>query len=245
MQKMSYQEGEQLRQEMNVSIRGFIPLAFDDWEKKVKSFDDDVNWYIAGVGQQKSHKEEQEEYEGRLRDAKIYLMTWKEELEIIDDVSHEKVAKYTATRKVFIVHGHDENAKLQLENLLTRFNLEPVVLHRRPDKGRTIIEKFEAESKDIGYAFVLLTPDDDCLSFDEEIGKRKKVKRPRQNVILELGFFIGSLGRERVCAIYKKGVDIPSDIAGVLYKQFDKSVQELYGEIRKELTTAGYKLPSY
>ena len=246
MQRMSYRDGEELREEMNISIRVFIPLAFDDGEKKVKSFEEYVNWFVAVAGQRKSAKEEQEEYEGRLRDAKTYLMTWKEELEITEDASPAKTTKSTTiTRKVFIVHGHDEKAKLELENLLTRLGLEPIVLHRRPDKGRTIIEKFEAESKSIGYAFVLLTPDEDCLSCDEETGKRKKVKRVRQNVVLELGFFIGSLGRERVCAIYKKGVDIPSDIAGVLYKPFIKSVEELYGEIRKELTTVGYQLPSY
>ena len=77
---------------------------------------------------------------------------------------------------------------MELENLLTRLKLEPIVLHRRPDKGRTIIEKFEAESKGSGYAFVLLTPDDDCLS-DDETGERKKMKRARQNVVLEARIF--------------------------------------------------------
>ena len=149
------------------------------------------------------------------------------------------------SNKVFIVHVHDEHAKAELENMMHRLKLEPVVLHRRPDKGRTTIEKFEAESKGSGYALILLTLDDDCLLLDEETNQRKKVKRARQNVLLELGFFIGSLGRERVCAIYKKGVEIPSDISGVLYKQFDKSVEELEEEIRKELATAGYQIPSY
>ena len=125
------------------------------------------------------------------------------------------------SNKVFIVHVHDEHAKAELENMMHRLKLEPVVLHRRPDKGRTTIEKFEAESKGSGYALILLTSDDDCLLLDEETNQRKKVKRARQNVLLELGFFIGSLGRERVCAIYKKGVEIPSDISGVLYKQFE------------------------
>ena len=76
--------------------------------------------------------------------------------------------------------------------MMHRLKLEPVVLHRRPDKGRTTIEKFEAESKGSGYALILLTSDDDCLLLDEETNQRNKVKRARQNVLLELGFFIGS-----------------------------------------------------
>jgi predicted nucleotide-binding protein len=78
-----------------------------------------------------------------------------------------------------------------------------------PDKGRTVIEKFEGESKGTSYAFVLLTPDDECLLSDEETGDEKSVKRARQNVVLEMGFFIDSLGRERVCTIYRKGVESP------------------------------------
>jgi predicted nucleotide-binding protein len=104
--------------------------------------------------------------------------------------------------------------------------------------------EFESESMDSGYAFVLLTPDDECISRGGDKGG-KKMKRARQNVLLELGFFIGSLGRDRVCAIYKEGVEIPSDITGVLYKKFRESVEELYEEIRKELVSAGYQLPSY
>lgn len=117
--------------------------------------------------------------------------------------------------------------------MLFGFRLEPVILHRRPDMGRTIIEKFETESKASGYAFVLLTPDDECLPNEIKKGGRKKMKRARQNVILELGFFIGKLGRDRVCAIYKSDVDIPTDFAGVLYKKFNQSVTEIYEEIRK------------
>ena len=84
MQKMSYQDGEELREEMNVSIRTFIPLAFEDGEKKVKDFDSYVNWYFAVAGQRKSPKEEQEEYAGRLQDAKKFL--GKEELEMTEDI---------------------------------------------------------------------------------------------------------------------------------------------------------------
>lgn len=244
---MSHEEGDELREELNISIRTLMPLAFENGEKKVKDFDSYVNWFIAVAGEKKPPAEKQKEYERRLKDTKKYLQAWKEELEMTGDAGMAK-GDATATRhpkRIFIVHGQDEKSKLQLENMLARLKLEPIVLHRMPDKGRTVIEKFEGESKGTSYAFILLTPDDECLFSDEETGMQKRVKRARQNVVLEMGFFIGSLGRERVCPIYKKGVEIPSDITGVLYKRFNDSIEELYGEIRKELITAGYKLPAY
>jgi predicted nucleotide-binding protein len=195
-----------------------------------------------------SPEEKQRDYERRLRETKVFLMAWEDELEMTEEnlgFTKSDISATTNSRKVFIVHGRDESAKLQLESLLTRLKLEPIILHRMPDKGRTIIEKFEGESKGSGFAFVLLTPDDDCLLPDEETGNQKPLKRARQNVVLELGYFIGSLGRQRVCPIYKMGVEIPSDITGVLFKRFNDSLEELYEEIRKELVTAGYQLPPY
>lgn len=244
LESVLYQKGEYLIEEMHVSLRGFIPLAFDDGKEKIKEFDEYVNSFIISVGHVETPSEKQENYEQRLRETKSFLTRWKDELELTMDVTFtKKNTSEVNSTEVFIVHGHDETAKLELESLLTRLGLQPIILHRRPDMGRTIIEKFEAESKGAQYAFVLLTPDEEYVLVDEETNEKRKVKRARQNVVLELGFFIGSLGRKRVCAIYKKGVDeIPSDISGVLYKSFTKSINELYEEIRKELKTAGYSL---
>jgi predicted nucleotide-binding protein len=120
--------------------------------------------------------------------------------------------------KVFIVHGHDEALKANTARLIERLGLETVILHEQPNRGRTVIEKFYDHS-DVSYAIVLLTSDD--------VGKAKSAKdselkdRARQNVIFEMGYFIGSLGRKRVCAIYQEGVELPSDYQGVLYIQHD------------------------
>jgi predicted nucleotide-binding protein len=95
------------------------------------------------------------------------------------------------------------------------------VLHRQPDKGRTLIEKFEQHS-DVGYAFVLLTPDDIAYTIDQDTlpdSSRKKEKRSRPNVIFEIGYFVGKLGRDRVCCLYKDGVILPSDLDGLVYKK--------------------------
>lgn len=121
------------------------------------------------------------------------------------------------SKRVFIVHGHDEQAKDSAARFLTKLGLEPIILHEQPSSGRTIIEKFESYSGDIAFAVVLLTPDD--------LGSQKDPldlkPRARQNVIMELGYFIGRLGRARVCALHKGGVELPSDYQGVVYLDMD------------------------
>ena len=130
-------------------------------------------------------------------------------------VAEAKVPKIT--NEVFIVHGKDNGAKETVARFLTRLELVPVILHEQPNQGRTIIEKFEDYAQ-VGFAVVLLTPDDTCCSEDESDTPRL---RARQNVILELGFFLGKLGRPRTFALRKGDVEIPSDYDGVLYTTMD------------------------
>jgi predicted nucleotide-binding protein len=126
---------------------------------------------------------------------------------------------HTNTRRVFIVHGHDDGAKETVARFISKLDLEPVVLHEQPNRGRTIIEKFEHHS-DVAFAVVLFTPAD----VGHPVGHAGEAKpRARQNVVLELGFFMSALRRERVCVLYKSGVELPSDYAGVLYHQMDDS----------------------
>jgi predicted nucleotide-binding protein len=119
-------------------------------------------------------------------------------------------------RDVFLVHGRDEAAKQTVARFLEKLDLNPVILHEQPDKGRAIINKFEDHS-DVGFAVVLLSPDDE----GRLQGSADLKTRARQNVILELGFFIGRLGRDRVCTLKVDGVEEPSDLNGVLYTPFD------------------------
>ncbi len=121
------------------------------------------------------------------------------------------------SKKIFIVHGHDQGAKLDLARFLEKIDLEPVILHEHPNQGRTIINKFEDHSN-AAYAVVLLTPDDvgGRVNDPEDLQPRA-----RQNVVFELGFMIGALGRERVCALHKGEVEIPSDFSGVLWIGMD------------------------
>lgn len=146
-----------------------------------------------------------------------------------------------SNKKVFIVHGHDHALKIELEVFLSHIGLKPIVLHREADSGKTIIEKFEANS-DVVYAFILLTPDEIGYTVDQEKladADRKKEHRARPNVIFEFGYFVAKLGRGRVCALHKGNVSIPSDLSGFIYKKVDSSIEEIGFSLIKELKAAG------
>lgn len=148
------------------------------------------------------------------------------------------------TKKVFVVHGRDEIAKTNLEVFLHEVDLEPVVLHRQADEGMTIIEKFEKHS-DVGYAFILLTPDEVAYLASEESkpdAERTKEFRSRPNVIFEFGYFVGKLGRSRVCCLYTGNVSLPSDVSGMIYKRYEKSIEEVAYSVIKDLKASGYAI---
>jgi len=149
-----------------------------------------------------------------------------------------------SSNKVFVVHGHDSELKNDIDIFLRDIGLEPVVLHRQADEGLTIIEKFEKHS-DVAYAFILLTPDDIGMTVTEyeKSQKERTIEfRARQNVIFEFGYFAAKLGRRNVCCIYKEGVTLPNDIAGLLYKKVGSSIDSVGYEIIKELKAVGLKI---
>ena len=146
------------------------------------------------------------------------------------------------SKKVFVVHGRDEIAKTSLEVFLHEIGLEPIVLHRQADEGMTIIEKFEKHS-DVGYAFILLTPDEIAYMASEETiadEVRHKENRARPNVIFEFGYFVGKLGRSRVCCLYTGNVTLPSDVSGMIYKRYENSIEEVAYGVIKDLKASGY-----
>jgi len=141
------------------------------------------------------------------------------------------------SNKIFVVHGHDAEIKQTVARTLEKLGLEPVILHEQPNRGRAIIEKFEDCSEAISFAIILLSPDDkgcEANNFPESAKMRA-----RQNVILELGYFIGKLGRTKVLVLFKDEIDFehPSDFVGVLYTPF-KDGWEL--EMVRELQSCGY-----
>jgi len=142
-----------------------------------------------------------------------------------------------SNNKVFIVHGHDNEAKQTLARFISQLGLQEIILHEQANRNQTIIEKLEANS-DVGFAVVLLTPDDE----GRKKGAAEFQERARQNVVAELGFFIGRLTRERVCALVKGHLDIPSDFSGVGYVPFDAASNHWKVELARELKAAGYEL---
>lgn len=143
-----------------------------------------------------------------------------------------------ASNKVFIVHGRDVAAKESVARLIDQLALTPIILHEQPNKGRTIIEKF-VDYTDVGFAVVILTGDDRGGPKNKPIKEHQD--RARQNVVLELGFFLGRLGRERVCALYQDGVEIPSDYDGVVFIPLDKS-GAWRTDLAKEMKAAGLEV---
>jgi len=130
--------------------------------------------------------------------------------------SPKEMAAMPDTSRVFLVHGHEHGVVEACARMIERFGLKPIILHEQPNEGRTTIEKFEHHA-DAGFAVVFLTPDD--------VGGAKnkpQSARARQNVILELGYFVGKLGRKNVCALYREGVELPSDYHGVQYVSLDR-----------------------
>lgn len=164
-----------------------------------------------------------------------------------DEESHlagdfSKDATVTNSRKVFVVHGHDQAAKEAVARFLERLELEAVILHEQANRGRTIIEKFEAHSEEVAFAVVLLTPDDlGAATEPDGNGQSDMKKRARQNVVFELGYFIGKLTRRRVCALYVDGVELPSDMKGVLYIPYDHTGAWRMA-LAKEIKAAGIEV---
>lgn len=136
---------------------------------------------------------------------------------------------------VFVVHGHDPLAKVDLARTLEKLKLTAIVLHEQENEGKTIIEKFERDASKVSFAVVLFTPDD--VGYAQ--GKPDTSKpRARQNVVLELGYFCGALGRAKVCVLHKGDVEIPTDYLGVVYTKMDDTGAWRF-ELAKELKRAG------
>lgn len=140
------------------------------------------------------------------------------------------------TKEIFIVHGHNDEIKHNVARVIEKLKLTPIILNEQSNEGLTIIEKFEKYSN-VSFAVVLLTYDD----FGNSKSNSKNNKRARQNVILELGYFIAKLGRQNVLPLYEDEVELPSDISGVLYTKIDNSENWKF-RLVKELKTAGFNV---
>jgi predicted nucleotide-binding protein len=148
--------------------------------------------------------------------------------------AHPSASQPTTNNEIFIVHGHDSPAKLEVARLVQKAGLKDVILHEQPNQGRTIIEKFEAHGGAAGFAAIVATADD-VGGLDPD----HLQPRTRQNVIGEMFWFAGRLGRDRVCVLVKGKIEMPSDFAGIGYTEMDdRGVWK--AELLRELQAAGY-----
>lgn len=153
-------------------------------------------------------------------------------------------AKIKPKGKVFVVHGHDQTSREQLELIVHKLGLDPFVLQNTGGAGLTIIEALEQEigptAADVKFGIVLLTPDD--FGYSKSDGIDKAQPRARQNVVLEMGMLLSSIGRKNVAILKKGHVDVPSDAQGILYLGFNDHVKEVVPRLVDRLTNAGFIL---
>lgn len=225
----------------------FLRRAFTTSE-----YAEEYNWYGVGViaMRQQSLGEQAAELSKRIVQKRDRLISLVERLDLIDEqpgLSPQAVAELVSpklasaeTNKVFLVHGQDDAAKAIVARFISGCGLEPIILHEQANGGQTIIEKFERQA-DVGFAIILMTPDDvGGLRRGEELASDELKARARQNVILELGYFVGRLGRGRVAALKKGDLELPSDIAGVVWTLMDTADAWKMSLVR-ELKAAGYE----
>jgi predicted nucleotide-binding protein len=225
---------------LEAAIKGALAAAFGDGTsafdryKRAASIDDGT--MIARSGQTGGGRDEIDHEAREAQEARRYIANGKDrsigllrtaiqalEHNIADLEQSEQrfgtsaaaSAKGAPSRKVFVVHGHDDGAREAVARFLEQIGFEAIILHEQASQGRTVIEKVEAHGE-VGFAVVLLTPDYEGCKKGETLKSRA-----RQNVVLELGYFVGRLGRDRVCAMTRGDVEIPSDFGGVVYEPFD------------------------
>ena len=156
----------------------------------------------------------------RIRESIGSLQAICERLELYPDFSEPtNTRQHSFGNDVFIVHGRDDGAKETVARFVEGLGMKAIILHEQPSLGGTIIEKIERYAHDAGFAIVLITPDD--VGGLEGEADDERNPRARQNVVFELGYFMGKLGRERVCPLFKGEVENPSDIDGIVYIDMD------------------------
>jgi predicted nucleotide-binding protein len=160
----------------------------------------------------------------------------------MEPIAREAAAAYQDKRKVFVVYGHDQACRTQLEAMLRRWGLEPQILDQLPTEGQTVIEKLEGAIAEADFGVVLATPDDEGHRANHP---DEKALRARQNVVLELGMLLSKLGRQNVAILLKtqENMERPSDIQGLIYIPFkDDLAKEAGLTLAKSMVARGYRI---
>ncbi|PHR74478.1 MAG: hypothetical protein COA66_01290 [Arcobacter sp.] len=158
-----------------------------------------------------------------------------EEIEITNEAVIENKKLKNQTNKIFIVHGHDGEAKIEIARFIEKLGFEPIILHEQASSNSTIIEKIEDYIDEVSFGIVLYT---ECDVGGKDVDNLSP--RARQNVVFEHGYLIGNLGRENVCSLVKGNVETPGDLGGIVYMKMNDDSWHV--SLAKELKKAGYKI---
>lgn len=161
----------------------------------------------------------------------------------LGEQSETAIASPQKDAKIFVVHGHDREARDQLELALMRLGLQPFILQNSDGESNTIIEALEKNIyREAAFGIILMTPDD--FGYSKAAGETEKQPRARQNVILEMGMVMAALGREKMVILKKGALEMPSDTAGILYIEFNDHVREIVTKLAQRLQNAGFDIDS-
>ncbi|MDB2043000.1 nucleotide-binding protein [Clostridium perfringens] len=217
-----------------------LKKVFNNEPEYVENFKN-INYSVLVFSTDTTDWEFQQAYEEGLDEAYSLIESYIENIEMFEEDSDEGVLKTKKidinSNEVFIVHGRDNEVKLEIARYLERLNLKPIILHEQASGGKTIIEKIE-EYTNVRYAIVLYTPCDIGGLKGNKIEDLKD--RARQNVVFEHGYLMGKIGRNNVAALVKGNIETPNDISGVVYISMQESNWKI--DLAKELKEAGYKI---
>lgn len=235
-------------QRLQQKVETIFPLAVKDYQSKIDKFLE-INFYPYFYSSGDNTKNEWDSFLSGKREAIDFIQGLIESNEILNSIEGTSFEEETTQEiqpknknEVFIVHGHDDALKEKVARFIENLNLKAIILHEQSDRGRTIISKF-ADHSDVGFAIVLYTPCDvgRPIKLNDHGEPYAERNRARQNVIFEHGFFAAKLGLENVIALKKGDVEIPNDLAGVIYKEYDEGGLWKY-QIAKELDESGYEI---
>lgn len=215
-----------------------LDKVFPNEPKYIKNFKN-INYTLFAFSTGTPESEFDKAFMDGLNKAKALIDSYIENIYILDDISvsiEEKNRDEVTLNKVFIVHGRDNETKLEVARFLEKIKLEPIILHEQVSRGKTIIEKIE-QYTDVNYGIILYTA---CDIGGLNDGKNELQERARQNVVFEHGLLIGKIGRDKVSALVKGNIEKPNDISGVVYLDMNSGQWKI--DLAKELSDAGYEI---
>ncbi|MDM0749084.1 nucleotide-binding protein [Clostridium perfringens] len=217
-----------------------LKKVFDKEPEYVEKFKD-INYSLLVFSTSTPEWQEQQVYEDGLDEAYSLIESYIENIEMFEEDSDDNISKEEEininSNEVFIVHGRDNESKLEVARYLEKLTLKPIILHEQASGGKTIIEKIE-EYTNVRYAVVLYTP---CDVGGLKGSRSEELReRARQNVVFEHGYLMGKIGRKNVAALVKGNIETPNDISGVVYISMQEKGWKL--DLAKELKEAGYEL---